>query len=270
MVNRYLTINCIFQTILRLILLVPVSSISSGAEPDKPNEGIPNIVNMAFVDHKPPYSSSPNSGIEIDLARSALSAVNLKLRVHFFAKDKFHLALEGGRVDAVVTSFDWNDQHYESNTFISYHNYAITKKKRNIRLSNINEISHYRSAAWKNAHMHLGDEFKNVFKPILATRNPDYLELSNQTNQCRMFWLDRLDVIIIDRSIFEWCKTQLPNIDTDQDVEYHALFSIPSNYPVLFKSERLRNLFNKGLESLHRNKSYEAIYKKHLTTSISK
>lgn len=78
-----------------------------------------------------------------------------------------------------------------------------------------------------------------------------------------MFWLDRIDIIIIDKLIFNWCRTQLPELDTRSEVTVHSLFSGSSDYPVLFSSSRLRDQFDVGLKRLRHSGQYENIINKY-------
>lgn len=223
------------------------------------------LVHMAFVDHKRPFSSSSHSGIEIDLAKAAFAAVDIKLATHFFANDKLKHALTNRRVDAIVTATNPDNKFYESDLFISYHNLAISKKRSQITLNSLQDITQYHSAAWRNAHIHLGKEFGQLFKPLLDQHADNYLEMENQLSQCRMFWLDRIDIIIIDKSIFNWCKLQLSEINTQEAVVIHDLFKFPNEYPVLFRSKPLRDQFNLGLKAIRENGQYQQILNKHLT-----
>lgn len=267
-------VSKLFKLLLLLLpslgLLYPPISHTEQLGSDNANLSATNIINMAFVDHKLPYSSSQYSGFEIALAEAAFAQVKLKLVTHFFDNDKLSQALERGRVDAIAPAFNWNGNFFESNTFISYFNFAITKKKRKINLESIKDISHYHSAAWKNAHLHLGDEFNKIFKPKLNKKGSKYSEISNQVSQCRMFWLDRIDIIIIDKSIFSWCKLQLARVNTNETVEIHPLFKSPTNYPVLFRSKALRDKFNKGLKIIRDSGQYQLIIDRHLASGLIK
>lgn len=126
-------VNFIFFTAFLMLGLTPILAI---AEINK------HAVTIGFVHNKPPYSSvdSEHEGIEIELARAALAEVNLTLNVSLFDNDKLGLALKNQRVDAMVSTLDFENEFHASNIFIKYHDVAITKAQKLIQLKSIHDI----------------------------------------------------------------------------------------------------------------------------------
>jgi polar amino acid transport system substrate-binding protein len=85
-------------------------------------------------------------------------------------------------------------------------------------------------------------------------------EFVDQKTQSRYFWQGRCEVIVIDRTIFEWMRKSLSaELDTSAEVTYHDIFKAKTNYQVRFASRSLRDKFNVGLRALHASGDYDRI-----------
>jgi polar amino acid transport system substrate-binding protein len=74
-----------------------------------------------------------------------------------------------------------------------------------------------------------------------------------------------VDVLVIDRSIFQWYRQQLSGkANTEQYIDTHFIFPDTLNFKVAFRNQHIRNEFNMGLAQLRESGVYEAIYARYL------
>ncbi len=120
--------------------------------------------------------------------------------------------------------------------------------------------------AWANAHIHLGNDFNAIFsKKKITPANKYYSENYNQLSQCKMFWMHRTQVILIDETIFGWCNRELKNsVNMDDPAVFHPIFGAKTEYPMAFRSKKLRDAFNEGLKKVKSSGEYERFYEKYV------
>ena len=88
----------------------------------------------------------------------------------------------------------------------------------------------------------------------------NYNQAFNQLSQNKMFWADRVQLIIIDKTIFEHHKNILSKeFDTSAPITYHDLIKSKTSYAVAFNHAVLRDQFNEGLKKIRANGSYQKI-----------
>ena len=75
-----------------------------------------------------------------------------------------------------------------------------------------------------------------------------------------MFWLERADLIIVDKRIFEHFRKQLSKeFNTDEEVVFHDVLKSQTNYQTAFQNRDLRDQFNEGLKRIRADGSYQSI-----------
>ena len=80
-----------------------------------------------------------------------------------------------------------------------------------------------------------------------------------------MFWLGRVPIIIIDKTIFEHHKKILHKYyDTTVPLRYHDIFGGKTSYAVAFSQANLRDQFNAGLKKIRLNGDYQRIINAYL------
>jgi len=98
--------------------------------------------------------------------------------------------------------------------------------------------------SWPSAAIHLGDEYSNMVKA-----NPRYNEIYDQSLQVKFLYLDKVDVIQMDKQSFSYFRASIKDIDTAQKIDRFALFGkSPNGY--LFKSIKVRDDFNLQLQKI--------------------
>lgn len=208
---------------------------------------------------KPPYIMGPGeTGIEYEIAEKALEAAGYRMVAQHLPPARALALLRVGRLDGMLTVDEGiGGSDFFSDTYIYYQNVATTLSSRNIRLRGINDLDTYSVAAFQNASLILGPEFK-----ALAERHRDYKEHPQQITQNRLLYTHRVDVVIGDKLIFRYLNRMVePGIDTTQALVHHRIFP-PSARKAVFRDAALRDAFNSGLKTIRRNGTYAAIYRK--------
>jgi polar amino acid transport system substrate-binding protein len=115
-------------------------------------------------------------------------------------------------------------------------------------------------AAFQNANKYLGGDFARV-----VAKNRQYREMAQQEAQAQMLFLGRVDVVVMDESIFLYYRQKLMaahKVGPAQEVIGYDIFP-PTPYKAAFIDPKIRNDFNKGIAAMRKDGRYEAIYHKY-------
>lgn len=235
-------------------LLLSALNISAAAE-----------IRVALTGDRAPYSFKKNgidSGIEIDIIRAALKQFGHTIQPIIVPKARLAIILKDRKADmsATIQGVD-GDGLFFSDAYISFHNYAISKKIRGVELKQLSDVDKYSFIIWQGGWKNLGPRFEFSYKPDNTGKFPfNYHEVHSQLNQSKMFWADRADLIIVDKAIFEHLRTQLRNeFNTAEPVVFHDILKSHTSYPAAFHDKELRDQFNLALKKMQADGSYQAI-----------
>jgi polar amino acid transport system substrate-binding protein len=212
---------------------------------------------------KPPYIMGPGQGgIEYEIAEKALDASGYHMVAQHLPPARALALLRAGKLDAMLSVDEGiGGNNFFSDVYMHYQNVATTLASRDIRLRGIPDLKQYSVAAFQNASLILGPEFK-----AMTEHHHDYKEHSQQITQNRLLYAGRVDVVIGDRIIFQYLNRQAEgSIDTSQPVTHHMIFR-PSPRKAVFRDAALRDAFNAGLKIIRKNGTIAAIYKKYNET----
>jgi len=218
---------------------------------------------VAFSPYKPPYViDKEGRGLEIDIVREALALEGLTLKIDFFDRRHLRSAIKFDRVDAAAGLQLAGDGLYYSNVYISFQNTIISRSEDSIKLNSISDLKGHKFAAWRGAHQTLGKAFNDVSE---NGKSPSYLEYDNQLIQNKMLWSHRIDLLIIDRFVFNWYRQRLSKsfVTTDK-VTFHPLLPKKTRYSVGFKVKELQEKFNRGLSKLKQSGRYDELRAEYL------
>ena len=229
------------------------------------NSATATEIRVALATDRPPYcfkNKEIDSGIELDLIRAALSPFGHTVIPVIVPKTRLALILKPGQADmsATIQGTD-GDGLFFSDTYLNFHNYAISKKRKGIALTSLPDVGKYSFIIWQGGWANLGELFKETYKPDHAGKlRANYIEAHSQLNQSRMFWADRADLIIVDRKIFEHFRKLLRSeFNTDEEVTFHDVVKAQTNYQTAFRNRALRDQFNEGLKRIRADGSYQGI-----------
>ena len=241
-----------------------VFALADSSETSTPNL---HVIKVAFAHFKSPFvmGDSPK-GLEIDIVRKAMKYVGYKIQPVLFDHNMLLTSVKRNLVDAAATVSETDPDLFYSKPFIHYQNVAISHQSDHLTIHNIEDLEGLKIVAWGNAHLHLGPLFNQLFsKETITAANRYYSENYNQLSQCKMFWLHRAQVILIDKTIFGWCNRELKGqVKMDDTPVMHHIFGDRTNYPVAFHSEKLRDAFNAGLEKVKASGEYKMFYQKYI------
>ena len=119
--------------------------------------------------------------------------------------------------------------------------------------------------AFQNASSYMGDEFRDM-----AEKNSRYSESTLQVNQVRHLFLERTDIILLDRRIFEYYRQLLHDtMDVTAPVTVHRLFpKVPRT--AVFLDPDIRDEFNQGLLELATTGRLQAINERYITRPLKR
>lgn len=217
---------------------------------------------IIFSQYTPPYVFENGQGIVVDIVREALKpAGHTVLPVYAPIGRGFELFAEK-RVDgtAIIRENSGLAANY-SDDFMQYHNRAFTLKSRRHTLSKLADLKGKTVVAFQNASKYLGEDFGRVM-----AGNANYKEMANQEIQTLMLLLGRIDVAVMDESIFRFYREKLiaeGKAPRATEYEVFPLFP-PTPYKTAFIDAKVRDEFNRALSAMRRDGRYEAIYRKYI------
>ena len=133
--------------------------------------------------------------------------------------------------------------------------------KNQYQLTQLSELKDYSLLSWQDAKIHLGVDYANM-----VNDNPRYSETFDQSIQVKMLFLERYEVIQMDAHIFDYYRAKLAmpdSVDMSQKVDRFAFLGVSPN-GFLFKSEKMRDQFNKQLRLLKSTGQYQKIFERYM------
>ncbi|MBY0574819.1 MAG: transporter substrate-binding domain-containing protein [Undibacterium sp.] len=225
---------------------------------------------VAIATDRPPYSFRENGidvGIEVDLVRTIMSANGHSVRFINLPKVRMLKALNDKVIDIATTVTPSNEVNlFFSDTYLEFQNMVISKASRGIQIKDIGQLKLYSFVIWQTGWKSLGTQFEADNTPDVHGLFPkNYIEAPNQLSQSKMFWADRVQLIIVDKTIFEYHKKILgAQFDTSIPLTYHDLIKTKTSYSVAFSQAQLRDQFNEGLKKIRANGDYQKIVNAYL------
>ncbi len=221
-------------------------------------------ITAAFGENRPPFVfGTSQTGLEIDIVREALAVSGHTLKVLHMPNSRLQLlaSVNETEIDAVVGVRDRSAEKYTSDPYITFHNYAITRAVQRLVIESVADLENKSVVAWQNAWNDLGREYRRLFDPQLrALSAADYYEHPDQRKQVEMFWKGRMDVIVIDRTLFLWQSNKLAEaLDTTPEVIFHDIFAVRTYFYAVFTSRQMRDDFNRGLAALKHSGKYQQL-----------
>lgn len=147
-----------------------------------------------------------------------------------------------------------------SDVFMQYHNRAFVLASSRQDIHHVADLAGRVVFAFQNASKYLGDDFAHV-----VAVNPRYKEVAQQEGQAHMLLLGRIDVAVMEESIFKYYRLKLIDegrVDAAREVTGIELFP-PTRYKAAFVDPAVRDAFNRGVAAMRTDGRYEAIYRKY-------
>ncbi len=237
--------NILFGSIVvALLLLTGISNHAQAA--DKPE-----LLVAVSLDIPPFVMDNAGTGLEVDIVRQALKGYSLLFIQLPYGE--LQTAVQQKRADVSLGVQQEDKDIFESTDFITFANFAISKKADGFRIDSVADLRNRRVLTWGNAYLALGPEFEAMFSPQSPQRK-NYIEVADQKEQVRRFWEGKELVIVIDHSIFSYFSKKMGH-DLDK-VSFHAIFPPVTNFKAGFKDDAVRDRFNESLAAMCKSGEY--------------
>lgn len=221
---------------------------------------------VAFGNTLAPWvMAESDKGILIELISQAMEPLGYEIEKVYYPYARRITSYQAKIVD-VVCDINHKDIHtsnlvgYFSGNVYSYENYAFSLKKRNYKLSRIDELSKFSLMSWQGARKQLGADYNQM-----ADNNSSYFETHNQKTQVQMLFKDRVEVIQLDKQIFEYYRSKLieeKEINANIKVDSFSLFGAnPKGF--MFRSSKARDDFVKQIELMKKDGRFDKVFNKH-------
>jgi len=219
-------------------------------------------VNVAFGLGRDPYILDKDyiKGIEFDLVNKILNMSSIKIKddKNILQEELDDVLMKDDELDIAVNVVkDKHDGLYYSDLFLSFENIVVSRKSDDFKIEKISDLKDKKIIAFKNAYMFLGDEYSELFSP--NNRDKNYEEYSNQEKQVSDFLQEKVDLVILDKSIFKWFFYKL-GYEKLENYNLHFIFPKKNPRYVAFKDKNLRDIFNKNLGLIKESNTYDEIF----------
>ncbi len=205
---------------------------------------------------KPPYVIQKNdTGFEIELIRHMFKEMGYSTKFVYTTFGHSSKMLDVKEVDAVMTTNNrvFKDKSKLSDNYINYQNVAISLKENNLPINSIKDLSQYNIAAFQKADKVLGQEYADAID-----LSPIYLRVADQKQQPMLLLKKRVQVLIMDKNIFNYLIKGLAIADVNEKFTFHPIFPI-THYKMAFKNTELIPKFNQIFEQFRRSPAYQKL-----------
>jgi polar amino acid transport system substrate-binding protein len=221
------------------------------------------VIELTAGFSKPPFVIENNEhypGIQLDLIteifaveNQAVSFIHAPLARSFSTVNKWHS-------DGTITLPSNHKQKnvFISEPYISYQNVVVTLAEDNLVIDELSDLAGKQIIAFQTAEKFLGGDFNKAIE-----KASDYQELADQMKQIELLFIKRTQVLVLDINIFKHFLYSHSDKKYKKPYKVHRLFT-PRIYSAGFKSEEIRDQFNRGLAVIKANGKYQKTLDKYL------
>lgn len=220
-------------------------------------------ITMACGDTLAPWvMAETNNGILIDIVTQALEPLGYQVEILNYPYARRMQTFKLKQVDVVCDINPTNmrlarlNGHF-SGIIYQYENYFYALSKRNFQFKNILDLDTYSVLSWQGAISSLGYEYESM-----ALNNHYYIETHDQKSQVKLLFNERVDIIQLDKQIFEYYRQQVAQegeLDTSLPVDRFA-FLKANESGFLFQDEALRDKFVKQIALMKKEGRFQKIF----------
>lgn len=218
-------------------------------------------LNIVFSKYTPPYVFEDGSGIVVDIVRTALEASGHTVKPVYVPIDRGFKMFAEKQVDGttIIQESSGLKAAY-SDDFMQYHNRAFALKSRNLVVRGVADLGDKSVVAFQNADKYLGKDFARA-----VAENRRYKEMAQQEAQTHMLLLGRVDIAVMDESIFRYYRGKLITARKADPAREYVGYDIfpPTPYKAAFIDAKIRDEFNRAIAAMRKDGRYDAIYRKY-------
>ncbi|MBV8468692.1 MAG: transporter substrate-binding domain-containing protein [Burkholderiaceae bacterium] len=241
-------------TILRFLCLTLLALGMNGARAKE--------LKIIFSKYTPPYVfEDDRGGIVVDIVKTALESAGYTIQPIYVPIGRGFKMFADKQVDGTTIIQESSGlKAFYSKDFMQYYNRAFALKARNFNIRSIADLGDKSIIAFQNADKYLGTDFGKM-----AAANHKYKEMAQQEAQVHMLLLGRMDVAVMDESIFRYYRERLISQGAADKSQAYIGFDIfpPTSFKAAFNDPAIRDEFDKGIAAMRKDGRYDAIYKKY-------
>ena len=215
---------------------------------------------------KPPFvMNQAKTGLQLDMIMQAFALKDVEVNFVSLPLGRNFKAYLRWNIDSIITlPADYSYPGiYLSQPYITYQNVAVSLVEKNFFFDNYADLFGKSVVAFQTASILLGEEFKYVIK-----YSTNYREMADQNKQITQLFLDKTEVIVLDINIFKYfIKLHQTEKMYRKPYKIHTIFK-EMKYSAGFKSEKIRNIFDLGIEEFMKNGGYERLSDKYLINRV--
>jgi polar amino acid transport system substrate-binding protein len=223
-------------------------------------------ITVAFGDALAPWvMPDTHSGILLDILTETLEPAGYEVVPIYYPYLRRITEYRHAHVDVTSdinlnTMKDQNLTGFLSDDAYAYENFAFSLKEKGYQFKHLNELGNLSLLSWQGATSQLGDEYAKM-----AINNPFYFETDRQEAQIQMLFLKRVDVVQLDKQIFNYFRSKVGQkrvVNTSAEVDRFPLFGKSPN-GFLFRDQKIRDTFNRQLKWLKDSGRYAKILERY-------
>lgn len=225
------------------------------------NQVLSAELKIIFSKYTPPYVFEDGAGIVVDIVRTALAANGHTVKPVYVPIERGFKMFADKQVDGTTIIQESSGLKAEySDNFMQYHNRAFVLKSRNLNIRNLADLKDKSVVSFQNADKYLGEDFARA-----VANNRRYKEMAQQEAQTQMLLLGRIDVAVMDESIFRYYRQKLIAEGKADPAQEYIGYDIlpPTPYKAAFTDRKVRDDFNKAIAAMRKDGRYDAIYRKY-------
>lgn len=216
---------------------------------------------IVFSKYTPPYVFEDGTGIVVDIVRTALEASGHTFKPVYAPIDRGFKMFAERQVDGTTIIQENSGLKAEySGDFMQYHNRAFALQSRQLVIRGVADLGDKSVVAFQNADKYLGEDFARA-----VAKNRRYKEMAQQEAQTQMLLLGRIEVAVMDESIFRYYRQKLiaeRKAEAAQEFVAYDIFP-PTPYKAAFIDKQVRDGFDQAIAAMRKDGRYDAIYRKY-------
>jgi polar amino acid transport system substrate-binding protein len=226
-----------------------------------PAWAVDRMLKIGGPDDIPPFFLADGSGVVPDIFRAVFKLSGDFIEFQAMGNQRIVASLGNGNIDIAPFAVSAIEGVYFSHPYLTFLNAAITRKSKGIVINSVADLAGLKVAGFQGATTVFGDEYKQV----VENEATFYNEMADQDKQMKVFWKNRVDVVVLDKLIFDFRSFVVDDSDHSRDdVIYHYIFGEGTTFPAVFNDPALRDQFDEGFSALSASGEIQAIYDRYL------